>query len=161
MTDPKLGYACAPGEAIEEWDMGGDVLRLLVGSGQSNGVVSVIEATAHGGGPPLHVHDAEDEVVVVLEGDLAYRVGDERGTLSSGGLLWFPRRVPHAIANLSTSPCRFLTIATPGGIEQMFRAQSAYLASLPPGTPPDRAAMGRLAGAATRRAIGPPLTEGL
>ena len=158
MNNPDVGFAVAPGEAIEKWEMGGDVLRLLVGAEQSNGAISIIEGTGHGGGPPLHVHDAEDEVVFVLDGELAYQVGDEHGALSSGGLLWFPRRVPHTISNLSDAPCRFLTIATPGGIEQMFRAQSEYLASLSPGTPWDRETMERLDGAATRRVVGPPLT---
>jgi uncharacterized cupin superfamily protein len=29
----------------------------------------------------LHVHEAEDEVVIVLEGQLDYQVGEERGAL--------------------------------------------------------------------------------
>lgn len=159
MHNPNLGFAAAAGDAIEQWEMGGDVLRLLIGAEQSNGAVSIIEGTGNEGGPPLHIHDAEDEVVIVLDGDLAYQVGDEHGSLRSGGLLWFPRGVPHTISNLSDAPCHFLTIATPGGIEQLFRAQFEYLASLSPGTPPDREAMERLDGAATRRVVGPPLTK--
>jgi hypothetical protein len=38
--------------------------------------------------------------------------------------------VPHAVANLADQPCRFLTVATPSGIEDFFRAQHDYLASL-------------------------------
>jgi quercetin dioxygenase-like cupin family protein len=157
MTTPSRGYALASGEALEQMDMGGDVLRLLVGVEQSDGSISVIGGLIYGGGPPLHVHDDEDEVVVVLDGELSYRVGEQRGTVSTGGLLWFPRMVPHTIANLSNRPCRFLTVATPGGIEQLFRAQSEYLASLAPGTSPDAAEMERLPGAASRRVVGPPL----
>jgi len=67
-----------------------------------------------------------------------------------------PAQVPHTIANLSEAPCRFLTIATPGGIEELFREQSRYLAGLPAGTPPDAAAMARLNGAEGRRVVGPP-----
>ena len=84
-------------------------------------------------------------------------VGDGEGTVGAGGLLWMPRLVPHAIANGGVSPCRFLTMATPGGIEELFRAQSRYLASLPPGAAPDAVAMGKLDGAEKRRVIGPPL----
>ena len=150
-------YAMSADEAVEEWELGGDVLRLLVPAQKSAGTVSVLEGRIHGAGLPLHVHDDEDEVVVVLEGTLAYRVGDEEGTVDSGGLLWMPRLVPHAIANEGVSLCRFLTIATPGGIEDLFRAQSQYLASLPPGEAPDPVAMGKLDGAEKRRVIGPPL----
>jgi hypothetical protein len=68
MTTPSRGYARASGEALEQMDMGGDVLRLLVGVEQSDGSVSVIGGLIYGGGPPLHVHDDEDEAVVVLDG---------------------------------------------------------------------------------------------
>jgi quercetin dioxygenase-like cupin family protein len=55
------------------------------------------------GGPPVHVHEAGDEVVIVLEAELTYQVGDEHGVVAAGGLLWFPRAVPHAIA-IPTAP---------------------------------------------------------
>lgn len=144
--------------AIDDMDMGGgSVLRLLIGGEQSKGSVTVVEGTLHQGGPPLHVHDGEDEVVIVLDGQLAYRVADERGTAGAGDVLWFPRHLPHTIANLSTQPCRFVTVATPSGIEELFRAQRDYISSLPPGTPPDPKEMERLAGTANRRVVGPPL----
>ena len=134
------GYSLAREEFLEELPMGGEsVLWLKVTATESRGLVTVLQGVVHAGGPPLHVHETEDEVVVVLEGELDYQVGDERGTLSPGGLLWFPRQVPHAVANLSPAPCRFLTVVTPSGIEDFFRAQSDYLAGLPPGASPPRA----------------------
>ncbi len=112
------GYALGPHEALEVLDMGGgSVLSLKVTGQQSHGVVTVLEGVVLAGGPPLHVHEAEDEVVICLEGELAYQLGEERGALERGGLLWFPRRVPHAVANLSDAPVRFLTVVTPSGIE--------------------------------------------
>jgi hypothetical protein len=63
--------------------------------------------------------------------------------------------MPHTVANLSDEPCRFLTIVTPAGIEDFFRAQRDYLASLPPGAPPDPAAFGALPGAEGRPTVGP------
>ena len=50
--------------------------------------------------------------VIVLDGVLDYQVGEERGALDAGGLLWFPRQVPHAVANLAGRPCRFITVVT-------------------------------------------------
>lgn len=47
---------------------GGSVLSLRVTGEQSNGLVTVIEGIVRHGGPPLHVHEAEDEVVIVLDG---------------------------------------------------------------------------------------------
>lgn len=154
------GYAVQPGEALEHLDMGGGSdLFLKVTGEQSHGVVTVLEGVVLSGGPPLHVHDAEDEVVIVLGGELEYQIGDERGTVSTGGLLWFPRSVPHAIANLSGVPARFVTVVTPSGIEDFFRAQRDYLTSLPAGSPPDPIELAQVVGAESRRVVGPPLTR--
>jgi quercetin dioxygenase-like cupin family protein len=154
------GYAMNRTDSLEELDMGGgSTLLLLVTGEESHGAVTVLSGTVHAGGPPLHVHDAEDEVVVVLEGRLDYQVGADRGVVDAGGVLWFPRQVPHAVANLSDEPCRFVTVATPSGIEDFFRAQRDYLRSLPVGAPPDPMALGGVAGAETRRVVGPPLAR--
>jgi quercetin dioxygenase-like cupin family protein len=152
------GYALRRGDALENLDMGsGSTLSLKVTGKQSHGLVTVLEGIVHSGGPPLHVHDTEDEVVIILEGELDYQVGDERGALSEGGLLWFPRQVPHAVANLTDKPCRFLTVVTPSGIEDFFRSQRDYLATLPLGSPPDPIGFAAVSGAEQRRVVGPPL----
>jgi quercetin dioxygenase-like cupin family protein len=156
------GYFLDSRAALEDLDMGGgSVLSLKVTSEQSNGQLTVLEGVVQAGGPPLHVHTAEDEVVIVLSGELTYRVGDQAGTANEGGLLWFPRSVPHAVANLTDSPCRFLTVVTPGGIEDFFRAQRDYLASVPKGALADPAALASVPGADTRTVVGPPLTPTL
>ena len=94
----------------------------------------------------------------MLEGQLDYQVGEQRGVLGEGGLLWFPRRVPHTVANLTREPCRFLTVITPSGIEDFFRGQCDYLARLPPGSVPDPIGLAAVPGAEQRRVVGPPLT---
>ena len=134
---------------------GGSVLSLKVTGLESNGAVTVVGGVVLAGGPPLHVHQDEDEVVICVEGELTYQVGGRRGALEPGGLVWFPRRVPHAVANLSGAPCRFLTVVTPSGIEDLFRAQQEYLSS---GAPFDPAAFASLPGSETRPVVGPPLT---
>lgn len=91
-------------------------------------------------------------------GSWTTQVGDERGVLAAGDLLWFPRTVPHAIANHSGSPCRFLTVVTPAGIEDFFRAQRDYLAGLPEGIAPDPAALSALPGSESRQVAGSPLS---
>lgn len=154
------GLALAAGEAEETLDMGGgSTLACKVMSQHSNGLVTVIEGTVLQGGPPLHVHDDEDEVVIVVDGELDFQLGDQRGRLTSGGMLWMPRQLPHAVSNLSGRPCRFFTVVTPGGIEDFFRAQRDYLQSLPGGQPPDPSDLAAISGAETRRVVGPPLTR--
>ena len=152
------GYSLRRDEALEDLDMGGgSTLSLKVTGRQSHGLVTVLEGTVLSGGPPLHVHQAEDEVVILLEGELDYQIGEQRGVLNEGGLLWFPRQVPHAVANLSGRPARFVTVVTPSGIEDFFRGQRDYLAALAPGTLPDPEQLAAVPGAQERQAIGPPL----
>ena len=136
---------------------GGSVLSLKVTGRESNGGVTVLTGVVVSGGPPLHVHAAEDEVVICTDGELAYRVGERRGVLEPGGLLWFPRGVPHAVANLSDAPARFVTVVTPGGIEEFFRAQRDYLTEVSSGRPFDPADLGSVRGHETRTVVGPPL----
>lgn len=159
MTFHRRGYVLEPGASLEELDMGGgSVLALRVTAGESGGRVTVIEGVVLHGGPPLHVHDDEDEVVIVVEGRLAYKVGDRSGVTGPGGLLWMPRDVPHAIAQTGSGPCRFVTIVTPAGIEDFFRAQRDYLVTRPSGQAPDPSELASVDGAEKRRVVGPPLT---
>ena len=154
----QAGYSLVRGAALEKLDMGdGSSLSLKVTGEQSLGLVTVLEGIVESGGPPLHVHDTEDEVVIVLEGELDYQVGDERGALGAGGLLWFPRQVPHAVANLRAPLCRFITVVTPSGIEDFFRGQRDYLMGLAEGAVADPAALASVPGAEQRRIVGPPL----
>lgn len=151
------GYALSRGESLEDLGIGsGSVLSLKVTGTESNGLVTVIEGVVAVGGPPLHVHEAEDEIVICLEGQLSYQLGDQRGVLEPGAVAWMPRRVPHAVSNLAGRPCRFLTVATPSGIEELFRAQRDYLAELGD-SPFDAQAFSRVAGGDQRPVVGPPL----
>ena len=151
------GYSMGPQDAIEDLDMGGSILSLKVTGKQTNGLVTVIGGMVESGGPPLHMHEAEDEVVICLEGELTFQVGENRGELAPGALVWFPRQVSHAVANLSGTPCRFLTVVTPSGIEDFFRAQRDYFAELGSGEPFDAEAFGKVAGSELRPVLGPPL----
>lgn len=72
---------------------------------------------APGAGVPLHAHD--DEVHVVLEGNVAIHCGDRAFTAASGTVAFLPRRVPHAFRHPGDAPARFLTVFTPGGFDDL------------------------------------------
>ena len=94
--------------------MGGDSRLLLQVTGEeSHGAVTVISGIVHSGGPPLHVHDAEDEVVIVLEGELDLWVGDEHFHLEEGDAVTHSSRVPHRNTNNGARPARILFCSTP------------------------------------------------
>jgi hypothetical protein len=106
-------------------------------------------------GPPLHVHDREDECIYVVEGQLLVQIGEELHTLEAGSFAWLPRGTPHTFANAGPSPVRVFGVTVPGGIEEFFATQSAYLASVH--GPPDPAELARLA-LGRGSVLGPPIS---
>ena len=46
-----------------------------------------------------HIHVNEDQVIVVLSGELGVRVGDEEWTASAGETVYRPKGLPHAVWN--------------------------------------------------------------
>ena len=108
-------------------------------------------------GPPLHVHDEEDECFYVLDGHLLVQVGEERHDLGPGCFAWLPRQFPHTFANVSDSPVHLVGAIVPGGIEEVFGALGAYFAQLQ--GPPDPGRIAAIWAGHTRRAriVGPPI----
>jgi mannose-6-phosphate isomerase-like protein (cupin superfamily) len=62
---------------------------------------------------PLHVHREDDEAWYVLEGALAFRIGDEEIRAPAGSAVIGPRGVPHSYWNPDPTPARYLLIMTP------------------------------------------------
>jgi mannose-6-phosphate isomerase-like protein (cupin superfamily) len=71
---------------------------------------------------PLHVHDHEDELFYVLEGEHVIQVGDVEHRVGPGGLVFAPRGVPHAHRRVVPRRGQLLVLTTPGGFEGFFRS---------------------------------------
>jgi hypothetical protein len=105
----------------------------------------------------VHVHDNEDEIVVLLQGRGIFWVGDQRWELSEGGVAFLPRNVPHAYR--FTSPAiDMLAVCTPAGTEDFFRAAGWDLSRpRPDGWEITPASMAAAAAATGQTILGPPL----
>ena len=89
--------------------------RTIVPADATGGGFFVAEAASEAPGRgALHVHDASDEYVLVLEGVLEMSVGDETRTVSAGQSVFLPRGVPHRFATLE--PARWIVVGS-GGYE--------------------------------------------
>jgi mannose-6-phosphate isomerase-like protein (cupin superfamily) len=74
------------------------------------------------GGPPLHLHLNQEEWFYVMEGEVAFQVGEQRLHLHPGESVLAPRRVPHAFSSVAATPSRMLIAFCPAGkMEQFFR----------------------------------------
>jgi quercetin dioxygenase-like cupin family protein len=91
-------------------------------------------------GPALHVHTREDEAIVVVDGELTVRLGEETLTAGPETFVWMPRNVPHSFANRSTGVARGFVMVLPAGLEEMFAREAAYLATVTEAPDPARLA---------------------
>ena len=104
------------------------------------------------GGPPLHVHQDEDEWFYVLEGEYVAQVGDERFTLAPGDSLFAPRLVPHAYAYLGEGQGKLLIAYQPAGNMEAFFLEMSQFTGMPS---PDE--VQRIFRAHGMEIVGPPL----
>ncbi len=76
------------------------------------------------GGPPLHLHLYQDEWFYVMEGKVAFQVGDQRLALGAGESVLGPRRIPHTFSS-AVPQSRLLIAFTPAGMMEKFFMDSA------------------------------------
>jgi quercetin dioxygenase-like cupin family protein len=118
---------------------GDGLWEFLVPSEVTEGNLSVFRATMpQGFSPPRHVHTREDEVFLVLDGDVCFDLDGDRRAAGPGTTVYMPRGVPHTFRILSPVG-RMLGVMVPGAFEQLFRRLSvpAGERALPePGTVP-------------------------
>ncbi len=90
--------------------------------GASSGVFVGEHVIAPGYGVPMHVHERDDEMFYLLEGELTLQ--DEAGERRAGpgSFVALPKGVPHAFRNAGERDVRFLVITCPGiAAAEMFR----------------------------------------
>jgi quercetin dioxygenase-like cupin family protein len=78
--------------------------------GGDEGSLSVVEfAAARGFGPPLHRHDHEDELFVVLSGEVAFHAGDDVTIARDGSIAHLPHGLPHTF-QVHSDEARFVCV---------------------------------------------------
>ncbi|GAA4074489.1 hypothetical protein GCM10022214_34120 [Actinomadura miaoliensis] len=80
----------------------------------TEGRFTLMENRGHIDIPP-HVHDASDEIVYVLDGELGVDFDGTTHRLTEGMCVFLPRGVAHAMRGLSDTPVHALQLFTPGG----------------------------------------------
>jgi quercetin dioxygenase-like cupin family protein len=94
------------------WGLGG-LWIVRVSARQTGGSFSLLEVRMiQGCATPLHRHEDDDETFIVLEGQLALLVRDERVDAGPGAVVHLPGGEVHAW-RVESAEARFLIIATP------------------------------------------------
>src|SRR4026207_1859974 len=60
-----------------------------------------------------HIHETEEQINIVLAGQVRFRVGDEETVLGAGGVLLMPRDIEHELWNETEEFARIIEIYTP------------------------------------------------
>lgn len=134
--------------------IGPDQWMVNVPAAATGQALSVMSWHGHApGGPPLHLHPAQDEVFIVDEGEYRFQCGEALHVLKAGDSIFLPRGLPHTFRQLSaTGRLRFLY--TPAGqMEDFFAALSQC-----PGPPAPDVAQALFARHGME-IVGPPLAD--
>lgn len=111
----------------------GHSITALLSEQTTGGNYYVFECiTPPGHGIPPHVHDREDEIISIVEGEYSVMIGDKRFHAKKGDICFFPKHIPHSFQNISTKAGTTLWTVIPGSnFEEFFDK----LGALPAGEP--------------------------
>jgi len=108
-------------------------LTIKLSADDTAGELLVFQHTNMGrGGPPRHVHHAQDEWFYVVAGEFAAEIGDEKFIMRPGDSLFAPRNVPHAWAHIGPAGAgTLITTVSPAGTFETFIRQTTLHPTLP------------------------------
>src|SRR5690554_1886094 len=119
------------------------------------GLLIIEQDNAFPGGPPRHLHHAQDEWFYVVAGNYVVEVAGEMHHLGPGASVLAPRKVAHTWALEGNEPGRLLIAFQPAGqMEEFFAATAGMTGLLPPSE------MAPLFEAHGMTITGPPLRSG-
>jgi quercetin dioxygenase-like cupin family protein len=85
---------------------------------QTNGTLAAVEFLAPKNfGPPLHRHEAEDELFYILDGELWLSCGEVEAVQRQGAVVWLPRGLTHTF-QVRSETAKVLCISLPSGFEK-------------------------------------------
>jgi len=90
-----------------------------------------------GTGPSPHIHHNEDEAFYILDGNVSFQMHDDESfTATPGTFLYLPKEHIHSFRDLGPTSARFLDIAVPSGIDNLFAALGSPATGTSPPPPP-------------------------
>ena len=104
----------------ERLQFGGIEIIIRASKTSTGGAFSIIEEIDPVD-TPLHIHQNEDELWYILEGQHVIQVGEEEFSVEPGDIVFAPRGVPHAQRRVVARTGRYLCLFSPAGFEGFFR----------------------------------------
>ena len=93
---------------------GGGIYRIVTTTAQTGGIHFALDCTEKpGGGPPLHVHETEEEYFFVTEGEFTFSIDGKITKAKAGESAFVPRGKVHCFKNCTNQDARMLALFTP------------------------------------------------
>jgi quercetin dioxygenase-like cupin family protein len=150
---PRRATIVHPGDGATVRAFGNEILFKVTGE-QTDDALSLGLATAPAGrpGPPLHVHDGEDELFILLEGRYRFNVEGAWSEAGPGSVVHLPRGVAHTFHVVGDVDGRHWVITTSGDFPRFYAECGEAFAA---GGPPDVGRLLAIAQAHGMRFAGP------
>lgn len=114
-------------DTVDVFDYDGAAWAVLADSETTGGAYCIFEVLSpQGRSETPHIHDATDEVICVLDGDVDVWLDGEVHRVTSEGLAFVPSGTVHACTTVS-STARILSIHTATGFDRVVRSLGAPL----------------------------------
>src|SRR5438309_10671968 len=133
---------------------GRDLIFKVTGEDTGGAVDYIVVEVGPNGGPPLHLHHTQDELIQAVKGRFKVQIGEESFVLEQGGFAYMPMGKQHAFLNLTDEPAELTMVFTPGGSHKFFEE----LGPVARAATPDRAEIAAVFERHDITLLGPPLT---
>jgi quercetin dioxygenase-like cupin family protein len=124
-TTKSKAMAVTAGEG-KKLNLLGNAITIKLSRKQSGGSYYVFECLSPPGfGVPTHIHEREDELIYVIEGEYSILIGNQHIKANTGDYIFFPKNVAHAFQNTGIKAGRLLFTVVPGtNFEEFFEKLS-------------------------------------
>lgn len=102
--------------------LGGRMVLKVSGAETDDAYTLCIGLTPPGLGPPLHVHEQDDQTHYVTRGTYELVCGPDVVIAGPGACVHMPRYTPHTFRNVGDEPAELIEFTAPGGIDRYFDA---------------------------------------
>jgi len=120
MNTPRKPVIVQPGKG-ENLNAFGDMLSVMLSGEQTDGQLTLmLDISPPGGGPPLHVHENDDELFLPVEGHISYFADGQWTEVGVGGAVYLPRGTMHCYRNIGPTPSKHWILTAPSGFERFF-----------------------------------------
>ncbi|MEM6802740.1 MAG: cupin domain-containing protein [Bacteroidota bacterium] len=89
--------------------------QIILSSQETDGDIYLVEGVMPAGSMvPVHLHQHEDEIFHVLEGEVEILLGEQTLTGKAGDIIYLPRGIKHGIKTRGKETARVLNYVIPG-----------------------------------------------